>query len=155
MLFPIRRTGFLALVLLGSMTLPVAASQSTGFRWWTSEQFKKELGLSSEQSGRIDRIYQDTLPELRQEWQELERLETKLSRLFESNADEAVLARQIDRVETARANLNKSRALMLMRMRRVLTAEQLVRFKTLAERYEGEVGTSSPSRSPGPASGRR
>ena len=38
--------------------------------------------------------------------------------------DEASLARQIDRVETARANGNKTRSLMLMRMCRVLTREQ-------------------------------
>ena len=40
------------------------------------------------------------MPELRQEKDELDRLEDKLSRLIETNADEALVARQIDRVET-------------------------------------------------------
>lgn len=149
----LRRPLWLVLILLGSIAPSILASQSQGFRWWTSDQFKSELGLTADQSARINKIYQDTLPELHQEWDELDRLETKLSRLFESSSsDEAVLARQIDRVETARANLNKSRALMLMRMRRVLTTEQLVRFKTLAERYDAEARKSGPSR---PSGGRR
>jgi len=81
----------------------------------------------------------------------------KLSRLFEGNADEAVLARQIDRVETARANLNKSRSLMLMRMRRVLTSEQLVRFRTLSQRYEADARKQGPPHpvTPAPSGARR
>ncbi len=154
MLF-LRRRLWPALAVLTLLTIDVAASaQAPAFRWWKSDAFKKELGLSADQSGRIDKIYQDTLPELQQEWDELDRLETKLSRLFEGNADEAVLARQIDRVETARANLNKSRSLMLMRMRRVLTSDQLVRFRALSQRYEADA-RHQPSPHPTPQPGTR
>ncbi len=51
----------------------------------------------------------------------MSRLEAKLSRLIQIDADEAALSRQIDRVETARANANKTRSLMLVQMRKVLT----------------------------------
>ena len=71
-------------------------------------QFKKELGLTADQSARIDKIWETTRPELRQEWDELTKLEAKLSRLIQNDADEAVLTRQIDRVETARAGANKT-----------------------------------------------
>src|SRR5262245_48943900 len=77
--------------------------------WWKSEEVAKQLGLTADQSGRIEKIYQATRPELRQEFDELDRLEAKLSRLIEGDTiDEAALARQIDRVETARANANKT-----------------------------------------------
>jgi hypothetical protein len=56
--------------------------------------------------------------------------------LIETSTDEALLARQIDRVETARANLNKTRALMIARMRLVLSAEQRARLKALYEQRE-------------------
>ena len=105
------------------------------FPWWKSEQFKKELGLSADQSGRIDKIWQTTRPELRQEWDELSRLEDKLSRMIQNDADEAVLSRQIDRVETARANANKTRSLMLVQMVKVLTPDQRTRFKGLHDRW--------------------
>lgn len=155
----LRRRLWPAIAVLMLLSIDAAASaQAPAFRWWKSDAFKKELGLSADQSTRIDKIYQDTLPELQQEWEELDRLETKLSRLFEGNADEAVLARQIDRVETARANLNKSRSLMLMRMRRVLTSEQLVRFKALSQRYESDARNQAPRphpATPPPAGARR
>ena len=63
----------------------------------------------------------------------------KLSRLIQNDADEAVLARQIDRVETARANANKTRSLMLVQMVKTLTPEQRSRFKVLNERWQQDL----------------
>jgi hypothetical protein len=80
------------------------------------------------------------MPELREDWNELERLESKLSRLIESNAEEAQVLRQIDRVEAQRATVNKVRTLMLFRMRQVLTTDQRARFNTMQERWEAERG---------------
>lgn len=118
---------------------PAPFLQPQPFAWWKSEQFKKELGLTADQSARIDKIWETTRPELRQEWEELQRLEEKLSRLIQNDADEAVLARQIDRVETARANTNKTRSLMLVQMLKTLTPDQRSRFKTLNDRYQQEL----------------
>lgn len=108
------------------------------FAWWKSEPFKKELGLTSEQSLHIDKIWETTRPELRQEWDELSALEAKLSRLIQNDADEAALTRQIDRVETARANASKTRSLMLVQMLKVLTPDQRTRFTTLHDRWQQE-----------------
>jgi Spy/CpxP family protein refolding chaperone len=101
--------------------------------WWKSEEFRAALNLTTDQSTRIEHIFQTTVPELRQEMDELDRLEVRLSKLIESEAEEALIAREIDRVETARANVNKTRALMLVRMRRVLTAEQRTQMRALQE----------------------
>jgi len=108
------------------------------FAWWKSEPFKKELGLSAEQSARIDKIWETNRVELRQEWDELSKLESKLSRLIQNDADEAVLTRQIDRVETSRAGANKTRSLMLVQMLKVLTPEQRTRFNSLHDRWQQE-----------------
>ena len=43
-------------------------NQPQPFAWWKSDSFKKELGLTADQSARIDRIWETTRPELRQEW---------------------------------------------------------------------------------------
>jgi Spy/CpxP family protein refolding chaperone len=111
-------------------------TQPLGFAWWKTDQFKKELGLTADQTARIDKIWETTRPELRQEWDELQRLEEKLSRMIQNDADEASLARQIDRVETARANTNKTRSLMLVQMVKTLTPDQRMRFKALNERWQ-------------------
>jgi Spy/CpxP family protein refolding chaperone len=117
-----------------------ASSQSSPqpFFWWRNEQSKKELGLTTDQVARINQIHEGTIGELRQEVDELQKCEAKLDRLLESSTDEALLARQIDRVETARANLNKTRSLMFVRMRQVLTAEQRVRLKAMADRWQAQ-----------------
>src|SRR5262245_55400819 len=81
--------------------------------WWKSEAIRKELGLTADQSTRIDSIWQATLPELRQDWEELDRLESKMSRLIETDAPEAQIVRLSDKVEALRSTLNKTRTLML------------------------------------------
>ena len=48
------------------------------FKWWQSEQFQKDLGLTPDQVARIDAIFQATLPELRQRKDELDVLETQV-----------------------------------------------------------------------------
>jgi Spy/CpxP family protein refolding chaperone len=118
------------------------------FKWWQSEQFQKDLGLTPDQVARIDAIFQATLPELRQRKDELDVLETRLSRLIEMDTDEAVIARHVDKTEAARGTLNKMRTLMLMRMRQVLRPDQRVRFKALHERWDRDRQSLDPNRRP-------
>lgn len=116
---------------------PPAPGQS--FPWWKNEQFRKELGLTADQSAHIEKIWASTRPELRQEWDQLSKLEEKLSTMIQNDADEAALSRQIDRVETARANANKTRSLMLVQMVKALTPDQRVRFKGLHDKWLQDI----------------
>jgi Spy/CpxP family protein refolding chaperone len=121
------------------------------FKWWQSEQFQKDLGLTPDQVARIDAIFQATLPELRQRKDELDVLETRLSRLIEMDTDEVVIARHVDKTEAARGTLNKMRTLMLLRMRQVLRPDQRVRFKALHERWDRDRQKLDPNRRPEPS----
>jgi hypothetical protein len=76
--------------------------------------------------------------ELRQKKTELDHLEGKLSDLIETMADEAQVTRQIDRVEGVRGAMNKTRTLMLLHIRQVLTAEQRVKLNAVYARWEQE-----------------
>src|SRR5262245_38948521 len=69
--------------------------------WW--RDFQKQLGLSMDQSNRIDGVFQAALPKLREKRNELESAEAELSKLIESDVDEVSIMRQSDRVETLRA----------------------------------------------------
>ena len=111
-------------------------AQSFGFPWWRDAQFQKELSLTSDQSGRIDSVFQSTISLLRQKREELDQQEAELSRLIAANADEAVVVRQVDKVEGIRAGLNKHRTLMLLRMRQVLSPDQRVKLNKLYEQYQ-------------------
>ena len=129
------RAGWVALVFSLALAAPGRA-QSFGFPWWRDAQFQKDLTLSADQSARIDNVFQSTITLLRQKKAELDQQEAELSRLIAANADEAVVVRQVDKVEGIRANLNKNRTLMLLHMRQVLSPDQRVRLNKLHEQWE-------------------
>lgn len=112
----------------------VRASQppSGGFKWWQTQ--KQELGLSDDQSARVEALFQASVPKLRELSRELDRLEDALSKMISDGvADEASVLQQVDRVETARSALSKARTLMLYRMRQVLNPDQRAKLKAYHE----------------------
>ena len=128
-----------------SPRLPFGQSGPQPFVWWKSEVCKKELKLTTDQINRIDAIWETARLELKQEFLELSRLEEKLSRQIRHDADEATLSRQIDRVETARANANKTRSLMLVQMRKALSPEQRVQLDAIHARWaKGQEPLADP-----------
>ena len=128
--------GALAAALVLLVSLPhVATAQS--FKWWQNERFQRELALSPEQTTRLEDIYQGAGPAMRSQKGTLERLQGDLSKLVsDGRADEATADELITKVETARAELGRSRGVMLYRMRRILTSDQNVKLKVLFAEHE-------------------
>jgi Spy/CpxP family protein refolding chaperone len=110
-------------------------------KWWQDEQFRRELALTAEQSARLEAIFQKTQPTLRERMQTLNQAEDQLDRLIEKGDDASVLE-YVGVVESARAELNKTRTMMLLRMRRALTADQWAKFTALAEARNDRRGRS-------------
>jgi len=108
-------------------------------KWWQDEQFRRELALTAEQSARLEAIFQKTQPTLRERMQTLNQAEEQLDRLIEKGDDASVLE-YVGVVESARAELNKTRTMMLLRMRRTLTADQWAKFTALAEERNNRRG---------------
>ena len=84
---------------------------------------------------RVNAIFQDSLARLRQKNRELTQQEEELSRMIASNADESLIVKQVDKVEGVRAHLNKTRTLMLLHERQVLTPDQRIRLNKLHEQW--------------------
>ena len=137
-----RLAAVLALGLL--IAAPSAAQRQTGAPappapflpglWW--RDYQKNLGLTADQANRIEDVWQKWRGGAQQKRDELEAQEAELSRLIEIDADDATVAKQSDRVEAARASLNKSRTMMLVHMRAILTADQRARLNALREQWE-------------------
>src|SRR5262245_7900053 len=154
-------TGLLILMLAGPLDAqqppqpPPAEAPFLPGAWW--RDFRKELGLTDDQSSRIDAIFRTTMTTVfRPKRTELEEQEAELSRLIKADADEGTIARQSDRVEAVRAMLNKNRTLMLVRIRAVLTQEQRAKLNTLRDQWERD--NQPPPRTndrPGPDRDRR
>ena len=117
---------------------PAQPSQPRGVAWWRMDQFQRNLGLSTDQVARLEAIFQTALPALRQGREDLDRQESELSRLIEMNADEATVIRQVDKVEGIRSHLNKSRQLLLLHHRQLLTPEQRIKLKALFDQMQAD-----------------
>lgn len=114
-----------------------AAPSAQGFKWWQDERFKRELALSGEQIERLEAIYQSTGPAMRTQKAALDKLQADLSKVVaDGTADETVATDVISRVEAARSDLGRTRAVMLYRMRRILTSDQHVKLKVLFDERE-------------------
>ena len=116
-------------MLLACFATPAFAQRG---KWWNDERFRTELGLTPEQSVRLEEIFQKTQPVLRQRMQALDAAEEEFDRRVEKGDDTSVMD-YVGTVEAARAELNKTRTVMLLRMRRSLTADQWAKFTALAD----------------------
>jgi Spy/CpxP family protein refolding chaperone len=145
---PTSRSWWLPAVLLLAWPAPVHA-QSFGFPWWRDVQFQRELSLTSDQTARIENVFQSTISQLRAKKAELDQQEDELSRLIATNADEQLVVKQVDRVEAIRSHLNKMRTLQLLHIRQVLTPEQRVKLNKMHEQWERDHGRGRGGRSQG------
>jgi Spy/CpxP family protein refolding chaperone len=136
---------WLAVGVLLALAAPLHA-QSFGFSWWKDAQFQRDLGLTPDQTAKIDAIFQSTISLLRQKKADLDRQEDELSRMIAAGADESLVTRQVDKVESTRASMNKMRTLMLLHERQVLTPDQRVRLNKLHEQMFKDRGKSRDNR---------
>jgi Spy/CpxP family protein refolding chaperone len=136
---------WLAVSVLLALAAPVHA-QSFGFSWWKDAQFQRDLGLTADQTAKIDTIFQSTISLLRQKKADLDRQEDELSSMIAAGADESLVTRQVDKVESTRASMNKMRTLMLLHERQVLTPDQRVRLNKLHEQMFKDRGKSPDNR---------
>jgi Spy/CpxP family protein refolding chaperone len=115
----------------------VAAAGAQSFKWWKDDRFQKELALTVDQSSRIEGVFQAAQPTLRAQKRALDKLEDELSvMIHDAKVDDPELEQFINRVEAARADLSKTRTMMLVRMRRILTVDQSTKLHQLFEQDE-------------------
>jgi len=116
-----------------------AVAGAQGFKWWQSDKFKSDLTLSPDQITRLEEVYQGLRPKLTAGKEELDRLESGLSKLIAAGeAPEGDVMKMVDQVEHSRAELAKSRTLMIYRMHQILTVDQRAKMNALHDRWEQE-----------------
>lgn len=130
---------------------PQGASAPQGFKWWQSDNTRNELGLTSDQSAKIEDIFQSVMPRLRLAFEDIDRGERQLSKLISANdTTEVDVVRQLGVLQVAKNEADRQRTLMLFRMQRVLTPDQRTKFKAMRERWQqereqrGRRGTDGP-----------
>jgi Spy/CpxP family protein refolding chaperone len=107
--------------------------------WWKNPRDMAEIGLTAAQSAKIAEIFETEMTKMRPMWHLINELQRGVDATSRANtADIEAYARQVRQVEEKRAELNTARTVMLYRMRRVLNAEQNVKFQAFYDRREAE-----------------
>lgn len=115
-------------------TTPDSAARGRGreWEWWKTPADRSLLGLTDEQTKRIDRIYRSyeevSGPFSADLNQQREKLETMARDRLVSDGEFAV---QLSRVSALQSRLWQERSLMLYKVSRVLTADQNIKLKDL------------------------
>jgi Spy/CpxP family protein refolding chaperone len=118
------RRGFLAGLLLvaGAMSLP---AQDLDGKWWKNSRLAEEIGLTSEQTNQIEKVFVRSRPTLIDLRADLEKKQFFLQQAMEDrSAPRGELENKMEAVENARAELQKARQRMLLDIRQVLKPEQ-------------------------------
>lgn len=115
-------------------------------KWWHDQHMISTLNLSQEQSKKIEKIFSHHRKELLKLSALLRQRYLMLENFLESQAQEVDrerLSKMVDAVQEARSNLEKSRLMMLLEVRRVLSREQtdtLRRMRREMMRHMGQMG---------------
>jgi len=119
------------LLLVSALALATAASAAFGQadmpdgKWWKRPRLAAEINLSPQQERDIEKIFVRTRPRLIDLRADLEKKQLALQVSMEDRAvDRRAIEREIESVETARGELQKARALMILDMKQVLRPEQ-------------------------------
>ena len=117
---------FLIAATLAGFALPAVSQQ--GFpdgKWWKRPRLMAELNLSSEQSREIEKIFVHSRTRLIDLKADLEKKQLALQSSMEDRAaDRRTVEKEIERVENARAELQKARAVMVLDIKQVLKPDQ-------------------------------
>jgi Spy/CpxP family protein refolding chaperone len=130
---------FICLTLSLLAVVWAAPLHAQGSKWWQNEKIQKSLSLSPDQTTKLEAVFQAAMPTLRAQKRAFDKLEDELSKMVrEARVEERELEEYVVRVEAARADLSKTRTLMLYRMHRILTAEQNTKLDRLFDEMERE-----------------
>ena len=118
------RRGFLAGLLLVASAMSLPAQDLDG-KWWKNSRLAEKIGLTSEQTNQIEKVFVRSRPTLIDLRADLEKKQFFLQQAMEDrSAPRGELENKMEAVENARAELQKARQRMLLDIRQVLKPEQ-------------------------------
>jgi Spy/CpxP family protein refolding chaperone len=119
------------------------AAKAKNHKWWRSDEMRAQFGITDAQSVELEKIFQSFVAGLKSGMTEVDRYQKEVSRLMaDPAASEVDVIQAINRLEAAKADLGRTRSLMLFRMYRVLTPEQRVKVKRFHE--QKDAAASAP-----------
>ena len=122
--------------------------------WWKNTGLVQRIGLTADQTKKMDDIFQQSRLQLVDLKANLEKQNLMLEPMLSANpVDQGKAMAQIEKVAQARAELEKANARMLLGIRGVLTPDQWTKLQT-GGRDMGQGGPGGPGQGRGEGRGR-
>ena len=147
------RKACLAALALGAALPLVGQPQVPDGKWWKRPRVAAEIGLTSEQSDQIEKIFVKSRPRLIDLKADLEKRQFDLQvAMDDRKADRHDIERKVETVEDARKELQKARVSMILDIKQVLKPEQWERLlqmqqearRRLRERRQSRLARPAP-----------
>ena len=120
--------------LLGILLSAVLAGQGIDGKWWKRPRIARELQLSADQAGELEKIFSRSKPKLIDLRADLEKKQFAYDQaMLGENVDRKAIETMIEAREGARAALQKELSLMELDMKQILTPEQRERLVRMRE----------------------
>jgi Spy/CpxP family protein refolding chaperone len=114
-----------------------AAKAKAAHKWWRSEEMRAQFAITDAQSAKLDQIFHTFYGALKSGMADVERYQKDMSKIMaDGSASEVDVLHAIDKLETAKGTLSRTRTLMLYRMYQVLSPEQRVKVKKFQEQKD-------------------
>lgn len=123
--------------------------------WWKNPRIAERLGITADQTRKMDDIVEHSRLDLIDLRANLEKQQVMLGPIMDANpVDMAKASAQIDKVANARADLEKANAKMLLSIRGVLTPDQWTKLHERPTREAQPAVSAAPGANTQPSPGR-
>jgi Spy/CpxP family protein refolding chaperone len=113
------------------------AAKAKNHKWWRSPEMRAEFGITDDQSVQLEAVFQSFVAALKSGMTDVDRYQKEVSKLMAApQVSEVDVIQAINRLEAAKADLGRTRSLMLFRMYRLLTPEQRSKVKRWHEQKD-------------------
>jgi len=116
----------------------VAAAQDVpSGKWWYSPQIQKNLNLTKNEIGQLDKLFADSRRKLIRLKSDVEREQFELDQLLsKKKVDDADVKKQFQKLEQARKNLANERLDFVIGVRNILGADRFQELKSNFQRWQ-------------------
>ncbi len=125
---------WLALLVAGVLAPALRGQEVPDGKWWKRPRISEQIGLTSDQQDQIEKIFVRSRTKLIDLRADLEKKQLLLGEAMEDKSvDRQDVEKKIEAVENARAELQKTRALMLLDIKQVLKPDQWERLMRMQQ----------------------
>ena len=110
----------------------------TNYKWWKNPNIASEMSLTKQQADSIERIFSSNKNKILRLQKELHHKEIQLrKKLNKSDSNNEEVLKLIDDIEHIKANLTRIKVQMFLKVKSVLTPEQIEILHNIKSRYQG------------------